>query len=237
MTSAPQRTAVILQSSYMPWKGYFDLIAQADVFILYDDVQYTRRDWRNRNRIKTLGGLQWLTIPVAVKGRYHQRICDTRIQDPAWARRHWQRLSQTYARTPGFSLYRERLATLYSTLEKESSLSRVNRACIETVCQILGISTPITWSMDYAVSGNPTERLVALCRQVGATRYLSGPSARDYLEPELFAAAGMELDYADYSAYPAYPQGAGPFEHGVSILDLLFHAGSDAPRYLKHIGP
>lgn len=226
------RTAVILQSSYIPWKGYFDLIYAADDFILFDDVQYTRRDWRNRNRIRTANGTQWLTIPVAVKGRYHQSVRDTRISDPAWAKSHWQRLRQAYAQAPYFDRYRERFEALYLGMS-ESSLSLVNRAFIEAICEVLGIKRRITWSMDYPLLEGRTERLVGLCRSTGATRYLSGPSARDYIDPVRFEEAGIQLAYFGYDGYPEYPQVHGGFEHAVSILDLIFNTGPDAVRYMK----
>jgi len=222
------KTVAIVQSSYIPWKGYFDLIRRADEFILLDDVQYTRRDWRNRNRIKTANGLRWLTIPVEVKGRYHQAIRDTVVSDPDWASRHWRQLRQSYRDAPYFDDYAARLEPLYLEC-RETHLSRVNRRFLDAICGWLGIGTPIRWSMDYEVVEGRSERLLSLCRQAGATRYLSGPSARDYLDVDRFAADGIEVAWMDYSHYPEYPQLHGPFEHGVSILDLLFMLGHGAP--------
>src|SRR5208283_1807000 len=92
------KSLAAIQSNYIPWKGYFDIINRVDEFMLYDDAQYTRRDWRNRNKIKTPRGLRWLTIPVRVKGKFHQKICETEISDPGWAAGHWQTLRQNYAR-------------------------------------------------------------------------------------------------------------------------------------------
>jgi hypothetical protein len=222
----------ILQSSYIPWKGYFDLIRAVDEFVLLDDVQYTRRDWRNRNRIKTRGGLLWLTIPVSVTGKYLQRIRDTQIEDAGWAHRHWRSITASYARAPHFEPYRAGLAELYARLADEGSLSLVNHAFISHICGLLGIHTRLRWSSDYTMAGGRTERLVEICRQADATEYLSGPSARAYIEPELFDRAGIALAYADYSGYPEYPQLYPPFEHGVSILALLFAVGDTAERYL-----
>lgn len=229
------KRVAIVQSSYIPWKGYFDLIRAADEFVLYDDVQFTRRDWRNRNRIKTAQGLAWLTIPVLSKGRYLQRICDTQVHDPDWARRHWSRLEQAYASAPHFPIYRSRIQSLYAAAAAETSLARINRGFIEGICDILGIATPIAWSMDYDLPEGRTARLVRLCRHLGATHYLSGPSARNYLLPGPFAAAGIALEFADYAGYPEYAQLHGPFEHRVTILDLLFNKGHDAPLHLKAV--
>ena len=230
---AGKRIAIV-QSNYIPWKGYFDLINSVDECILYDDAQYTTRDWRNRNRIKTREGLQWLSIPIQVAGRRTQRICDAEIGDPRWARKHWQTLRRSYARAPGFQAWSQRIADVYGG--DFIRLSDVNRRFIEVLCEMLGIRTTITWSADYDLSGGRSERLVGLCRQAGAAEYLSGPSARAYLDERLFAEAGIAVRYMDYTGYPEYPQLHGPFEHAVSILDLLFNAGPDATRFMKTFG-
>jgi hypothetical protein len=226
------RKAAIVQSNYIPWKGYFDMIRSVDEFILFDDVQYTRRDWRNRNRIKTPSGPAWLTIPVEVKGKYFQSIRDTRIADPAWTADHWKTLSHTYGRAPHFRRYAALVEDLYLGCN-ETHLSQVNHRFLTGLCTVLGIPTRITWSSDYRLLEGRTERLVDLCRQVGADEYLSGPAARCYIVPELFAEAGIRLSWMEYDGYPEYPQLFGPFEHGVSVLDLLFNCGPDAPRYLE----
>ena len=231
LVRADKRVAVI-QSNYIPWKGYFDIINLVDEFIIYDDRQYTRRDWRNRNIIKTANGLQWLTIPVQVKGRYEQRIDETLISDAGWAQRHWKSIAQAYAPAPYFDRYRDRIRSLYDH-QQEPKLSAVNRRFLEGVCAILGITTPISWSTAYPVSGDRTERLVELCRCAGARSYLSGPSARAYIDESKFRDVGIEVLYVDYSGYPEYPQLHGGFEHGVSVIDLIFNTGPDAPRYMK----
>jgi hypothetical protein len=222
----------IVQSNYIPWKGYFDLVNSVDEFILYDDMQFTRRDWRNRNLIKTPSGLQWLTIPVAVKGRYLQSICETEISDPNWGTRHWSTLSHNYSKAPFFDLYRPVFEPLYR--QQEQSLSKVNFGFLRAICGILGITTRISWSMDYRpLKEGKTERLVDLCRRAGGTHYISGPAARDYIEPHLFDEAGIDLSFFDYAGYPEYPPRFGKFEHGLSVLDLLFNTGPQAPRFMK----
>lgn len=226
------KIVAIVQSNYIPWKGYFDLIRSSDEFILYDEVQYTRRDWRNRNLIKTPQGLQWLTIPVQTRGQFEQRVCDVEVSDPAWGRQHWETIRRNYARTPFFELHRERLEPLYYD-ESLRSLSQINHRFLLAICEMLGIQTRITWSSDYQLVEGRTERLVDLCRQAGATRYLSGPSAQAYLDESLFAEAGIDVVYMDYAGYPEYPQSHPPFEHRVTVLDLLFHTGPEAPRYLQ----
>lgn len=233
MTAA--KRVAILQSSYIPWKGYFDIINMVDEFILFDDVQFTRRDWRNRNRIKTAAGLRWLTIPVKAKGRYLQRIDETEISDPTWAQAHWGALAQSYARASFFPAYADQFETLYRGLTSPS-LSVINRSLLEAVCEILGIRTRLSWSSDYPTAGSRSARLAGICGASGATTYISGPAARAYIEPEVFGRLGIALEYMDYAGYPEYPQVHPPFEHQVSVLDLLFNVGSAAPRYMKSFG-
>jgi hypothetical protein len=230
--SATTKRVAIVQSNYIPWKGYFDLIRLSDEFILYDDVQYTRRDWRNRNLIKTPTGLQWLTIPVEVKGKYHQRIRDTRISDPNWGRKHWATLLHNYGKAPSFGTYREIFERLYLTAS-DAFLSDVNRRFIDTIAPLVGIGTPIRWSSDYQLAEGRSERLLQLCLSAGATEYLSGPSAKGYLDEALFAEAGVSVIWMDYAGYLPYPQLFGEFQHGVTILDLLFNVGADAARFMR----
>lgn len=230
MPEAPKRVA-ILQSNYIPWKGYFDLINSVDEFILFDDMQYTRRDWRNRNKIVAPSGAQWLTIPVEAKGKYFQSIKDTRIADTSWSLRHWKTLSSFYGRAPFFGLCAKVLEPLYLSCT-ETHLSAINRRFLEAINEFLGIETTLTSSMDYELVDGKTERLVHLCRQAQATEYLSGPNARVYLDEDAFRAAGIAVRWMSYDGYPEYPQRREPFVHGVSILDLLFNTGADAPRYM-----
>lgn len=227
------KTVAIVQSSYIPWKGFFDLVNDADEVVLLDDVQYTRRDWRNRNRIKTAQGPVWLTIPVEVKGRYHQTIRETRIADQRWSRRHLDSLRHSYARAPHFAELEDTFVRAYDDAGSRDSLSEVNAGLIHMVCGLLGIATTISSSADFRLEDEPTGRLVSICVQAGAKRYLSGPSARAYLDESLFGTAGIEVAYVDYSGYPEYPQLYPPFVHEVSILDLLVHTGPDAPRFMK----
>jgi WbqC-like protein len=234
----------IVQSNYIPWKGYFDLINGVDEFILYDDAQYTRRDWRNRNMIKTPIGPMWLTIPVEVKGRYLQRICETRISDPDWMRRHWKSIAANYCRARYFQTYRDAFEDLY-VRATDPLLSRINHHFLTAICSILNIGTRLSWSSDYLYADagaecqveGKTERLVFLCKQTDATEYVSGPSARDYIDPQLFEDAGITLTFMDYSGYPEHEQLFPPFSHHVSIIDLLFNEGPHAVKYMKRFWP
>jgi len=230
------KKVAILQSNYIPWKGYFDMIAAVDEFILYDDMQYTRRDWRNRNQIKTPQGVQWFTVPVKVKGKYNQTIRETEIDGDDWASAHWQTLSQNYRRAPYFQEISAIFEPIY--LQRQyAHLSALNRDLIEAVCAYLGIATKISNSWDYQLIEGKTERLVDLCAQAGGTEYVSGPSAKDYIEAKLFAERGIRLSWFSYEGYSEYPQQWGEFTHGVTILDLLFNCGKDARRYMRFVRP
>lgn len=230
------KKVAILQSNYIPWKGYFDMIAAVDEFILYDDMQYTRRDWRNRNQIKTPQGVQWLTVPVQVKGKYEQKIKETAIDGSDWAIAHWKALAQNYRRTPHFDEVAIWLEPLY-IVESYTHISQLNRCFIEAICHYLGIKTVISNSWDYTLLDGKTERLADLCKQAGGTEYISGPAAKDYIEESVFTERGIKLAWFDYAGYPEYPQLWGEFTHGVTILDLLFNCGKDASRYMRYVRP
>lgn len=229
------KRVAIVQSNYIPWKGYFDLINLVDEFILFDDVQYTRRDWRNRNRIKTPAGPAWLTIPVRAKGRFDRPIREIEIDDLDWGASHWRAIAHNYARAPYFRAYRDRLEPLW-TEAREPLLSQVNERFLSALCGLLGIRTRLTRSMDYHVVAGKTERLVELCRQAGAAVYLSGPAARSYLDEEPFRQAGIVVEWMDYAGYPEYRQLFPPFDHYLSVVDLILNEGPAASRFLKSFG-
>ncbi len=225
------KRVAILQSNYIPWKGYFDIVGLVDEFIIYDEVQYTKNDWRNRNRIKTPSGLQWITIPVHQKW-LAQKISETKISNTKWATKNWNSLRANYARAPYFKTFSLLLENFYLTIESPY-LSEINVALIKLISEILGITTRITSSADYESKGDPTEKLIGLCKRANASHYLSGQAAKNYLRENLFKEEGIEIEWMDYHRYPEYPQLFPPFEHAVSILDLLFNVGHDAPNYMK----
>lgn len=229
------KKVAILQSNYIPWKGYFDIIASVDEFIFYDEMQYTKNDWRNRNKIKTPNGLHWLSIPVATKGHLTQdiRIIDAKIVDKKWANSHWNTIKQFYKKAPYFRDYADIFEKLYKECEQEEYLCRVNYKFIKAINEILGIKTKISFSQDYGLIEGKTERLVDLVKKAGGAEYLSGPAAKDYIVSKLFEEANIKLSWMDYSEYQEYPQLYPPFEHGVSILDLIFNCGPDARKYMK----
>ena len=226
------KRVAILQSNYIPWKGYFDLIDRVDEFILYDDMQYTRRDWRNRNKIKTPNGLQWLTIPVEVKGKYFQSIKDTKISNKDWQKKHWATITHNYAKAEYFRDYKDIFESLYLGCD-ETSLSQINYKFIMTINEILNIQTSIKWSSDFDLVDGKTERLLGICKDCKATEYISGPAAQGYLDETLFAGEGIQVAWMNYSGYKEYHQLYPPFEHGVSILDLIFNEGQGARQYMR----
>lgn len=226
------KKVAILQSSYIPWKGYFDLMNMVDEFVLYDNMQYTKRDWRNRNLIKTPKGCQWLSIPVEVSGNYYQKIKDTKVADKSWGKAHWGAIKCNYAKAPFFNHYKDLFEELYLN-SSEEYLSEINYKFLTQINKILGISTKISWSSNYELVDGKTERLIGLCLSTGATEYISGPAAKDYIEEELFLEASLKLSWMDYSGYDEYNQLHPPFIHGVSILDLIFNTGSDATKFMK----
>ncbi|HEX8517740.1 MAG TPA: WbqC family protein [Bacteroidia bacterium] len=223
----------ISQSNYIPWRGYFNAIDLVDEFVIYDDVQYTRRDWRNRNRIKTSKGDIWLTIPIEVKNRYFQKIEDARISDHSWAQHHWQSLKTNYSKSPYFKQYAPLFEALYLG-KTYTHLTEVNYDFIRLICSILKISTRISYSKDFNVlDGSKSEKLLRICKTLEATDYYSGPSAKNYLEESVFNQNNVNVHYFDFSGLEPYPQQFGSFSNNVSVLDLIFNTGPDAYKYLS----
>ena len=229
---------VVLQSSYIPWKGYFDLMKSADLFVVYDSVQYTKNDFRNRNRLKGPNNNVWLTIPVVTSGRLNQRIDEASVVDGHWARKHWMTVTQALGKRPHFEQYRKDWEQWYTEAGDLKFLHDINLLFLKGMAHQLSISTPIVNSSEFNVSINSsnssaTERLVDLCRAAGTTTYISGPAGLNYLELDQFRDAGISVALINYSEYPNYPQLNTPFIHQVSALDLLANAGGEASVHLK----
>ena len=225
------KKVAILQSNYIPWKGYFDMIAAVDEFILYDDVQFTKNDWRNRNKIKTPRGVEWISVPVGQNiGR---RICDVTLPSRGWQEKHWKTLEANYRRAPFFKEVAKVIEPLYRG-RSYAGLSELNSVLIEAICRYLNIQTKLSHSWDYSMAEGRVERLIDICIKAGATHYISGPAAKDYLDESAFSSHGIRISWFDYSGYPEYPQLWGAFEHRVCILDLLFNCGHSSNRYMKY---
>lgn len=222
----------ISQSNYIPWIGYFDLMASVDHFILYDDMQYTRRDWRNRNKIGTPQGAKWLTVPVEVKGRYHQSIRETQIADESWALKHWRTLEGNYSKSPYFRDVATWLKPLYLD-HSYSHLSVLNRTLLTATARYLGINTEIGDSADFELISGKSERLADLCQQMDASVYVSGPAAREYLDLAQFSTRGVAVSWFEYPRYSNYPQQWGDFVYGLSIVDLMFNLGRNTMSHFE----
>jgi hypothetical protein len=225
---------VILQPSYIPWRGYFDQIRRADLFIFYDDIQYDKHGWRNRNQIKTHQGKQWLTIPVHAKGvTQGVPVKEVRIDwSKPWARSHQKALTIAYGKAPWFKDYLPLLESMYQRHDEFLADFTIETSIL--LARELGFtSTRFMRSSQMAgLEGKKTDRVISVLQQVGATHYICGPSASSYMEPEKFARAGITFEYIQYD-YPEYPQLHPPYDPYVSILDLLFMAGPRAGEFFQ----
>lgn len=221
----------ILQSNYIPWKGYFDIIAAVDEFIIYDDVQFTKNDWRNRNKIKTASGFDWISIPVGKNIK--RKICEVIIPNNGWQSRHWKALELSYSNAPHFLEITEFLKPLYLDNQYET-LTELNVSFINAICNFLNIKTKISHSWEYGGAGGRSERLIDICLKAGATEYISGPSAKNYLDETFFLKNNINISWFDYCDYPVYPQLWGNYQNEVTILDLLFNCGRDSYKYMKN---
>ncbi|MBN1333293.1 MAG: WbqC family protein [Synergistales bacterium] len=225
-----KKAIAILQSNYIPWKGNFDMINMVDEYVILDDVQYTKRDWRNRNRIITRDGIMWLTIPVKNKS-FQQKIMDTQIVSDDWAERHWRLVEQSYGKAPFFPGLENSIRHMYEKASMEIYLSRINYIFLEGICRLMRIPTPLRWSVDFEPKGEKSARILHICVKAGAGEYLSGPAAKDYLDLQAFEEKGISLRWMCYEGYPEYEQLHGyPFSHNVSILDLLFCTGVEGAK-------
>ena len=207
----------INQSNYISWRGYFDMIKSVDLYILYDDVQYTRRDWRNRNKIKTPHGPKWLTVPVSVRGKYHQKIKDTCVSDNNWNTKHLKTIKGCYSKSECYKDVFPFIEELYMTANYET-ISEINYHFISGICNYLDIDTQIVFSSIYDLSvEEKTSRLVDICKQAGASEYISGPLAKDYITKDKFDAENIKLTWMNYDEYPEYPQLYGDFVQKLSL--------------------
>lgn len=228
---------VILQPSYIPWRGVFDQIRRVDVFVFYDDVQYDKHGWRNRNRIKSPQGGQWLTIPVHNQGVVVENTPINEIEiawEHDWAAKHLRAIRQNYGKTPFFNDYAGWLEDVYS--RRPALLADFTIPLTIEIARLLGIThTQFLRSSTLCASGHKTDRLIEILTGLGATHYISGPSARSYIEEEKFKNANITLEFLEYN-YPEYVQLYPPYDPYVSVLDLLFMTGPEAPAYLQERG-
>jgi hypothetical protein len=220
-----------IQSNYLPWRGYFDFIKSCDVFVILDDVQYTARDWRNRNKIKTKEGTPWITVPVVFSRLNATTVANTPINDSMpWVEQHKNLLTYAYSKAPYFLNYSEDLFSLIEMPAK--TISELNVRLIKWALEKLNIKTKIILSTELKSRNEKSLRLLDIVKQLDGTRYLSGPAAKDYLQIDLFNQAGIGVEFKKYG-YPPYPQLSGEFQDYLSIVDLLFNVGPDSYKYLE----
>lgn len=220
----------ILQSNYLPWKGVFDMINQVDIFVFYEDVQYTKDDWRNRNKIKTPQGLKWLTVPVK-KAPLETKIFEIEIfNGEDWQQKHYNLIKNNYIKAPYFQDYHFILEEIYLK-KKWDKLSDLNIYSTKLIADVLGIKTEFINSTDLKTTGVKDDKIISICKQLNATHYLSGPAAKAYIKEDKFKNANIELEYINYE-YPEYKQLYGAFEHKVTVLDVIFNCGPNSPKYI-----
>ncbi|MEA2104724.1 MAG: WbqC family protein [Candidatus Cloacimonadota bacterium] len=219
----------ILQSNYIPWKGYFHILEKADHFVFLDSVQYTCCDWRNRNKIKTPSGTIWLTVPT--NGTQSMKIDEVQIDSSKnWQERHLKSLQMSYGKCDYFHKYFELIKNILQT--DWESISELNQFLIMEICKYLNIKTKFSNSTEYKLENGKNEKIISIVKQLGGTHYVTGPAAKSYIIPLLFEENGITLTYMDYSHYGEYKQPWGKFDHQVSILDLLFCEGPNSPKYI-----
>ena len=223
--------AAVHQPQYLPWLGYFHKIAKCDVFVFLDDVQYKKREFQNRNKIKTASGPLWLTVPVLTKGAYSQNINEVKTDttEHHWENSHWKSIELNYRHSPFFKEHAGFFSELYA--KKWDSLMNVSLEIIRYTLKYLAINTPIKMSSEFALSSASTQRIIDLCKAIGAGTYLSGAGGKDYMDTSLFAQQNITLEFQQFN-HPQYPQQYGAFEPYLSIIDLLFNCGPDSRKIL-----
>tara|TARA_R100000951_G_scaffold97846_3_gene87632 strand:- start:156 stop:839 length:684 start_codon:yes stop_codon:yes gene_type:complete len=223
---------IITQSNYIPWKGYFSAMREATHLVLYDDMQYTKRDWRNRNMLITPNGPKWLSIPINVKGKYHQKINKTQVSDNNWGHNHWNFIKNNYIKSPYFKEYQHHFIDLYLN-PSSLYLSDINLDFIKKIITLLEIDIKIISSKEFNLKGDKTEKLVNVCKELNAEKYYTGPAAKNYMDESLFINNNIEIEYYNSSGYPEYKQQWDGFDHAVSILDMFFNLGPETIKYFN----
>ncbi len=224
---------VIMQPSYLPWLGYFDLFLKSDLFLVYDNVQFDKDGWRNRNRIKTPNGPQWLTVPVLTKGQDWPTNKEIKINNKEpWKRKHLNGLKMNYAKAPHFQEIYALFEPIYA--QEWESLLDLNMACIRTMNDYLGITTPFQFSSDLNLDlpEEKNQKLIEICKHLKADQFYEPEGGKGYIDAECFKSQGIDLTFQNFQ-HPVYPQLHGPFVPFLSTVDLLFNCGKESIHYLK----
>jgi hypothetical protein len=224
------KTIGILQPGYLPWLGFFEQLYRSDIFVIYDDVQYDKHSWRNRNRIKTPTGPIWLTVPVLTRGKSGQLVSETLIDNRShWGEKHLKALQANYARAPFFKEYYPVLGSVLSTPQER--LADLDAALIQKIAGLLNLKTEIIRSSQLNIQGDKINRLISLCRHFGAGVFYEGKAGEDYIEPREFGKNGIRVEFQNYQ-HPVYRQLHGEFVSHLSIADLLFNHGPESLKIL-----
>lgn len=233
-----QKSVVVLQSNYLPWRGYFSLIASSHECIIYDSRQFTKNDWRNRNRLRFAEGFRWLTIPVHTAGRFGQAIYDVEISDTGWGTRHVAIIDQLLGAAPYFAVVRNELLPVLERCSSLATLHEVNLALMRACADLAGIATRFSLDSEYDVSGDsPTARVAGLVQQAGGSRYVTGPAGLSYLDLAEFSSRGIAVDVIDYGSLEPYPQQFDGFEAGVSVIDYFANVSPADYRFVASTRP
>jgi hypothetical protein len=225
---------IITQSNYIPWKGYFTTMKYATHIVLYDDAQYTKRDWRNRNKIITQKGPTWLTIPIDVKGKFNQKVNEAKVKNNQWPIDHWNKIRENYKKAPHFKQYSKHFEDIYlKELPKYEYLSDINRFMLVTCVDLLGIDIEILDSREFDIRGGKTGKLINICKDLEAGEYFTGPAAKGYMEENLFDENNIKLTYYDLENFPEYNQSWDGFSHYISVLDMFFNLGDETSKYFN----
>jgi hypothetical protein len=228
-----EKTIVILQPGYLPWLGFFDQMSRSNIFVYYDDVQFDKRGWRNRNRIKSPNGPFWLTVPVFYKRSTLPLILDVQIDNSSnWVKKQLETVRQYYAKALYFDCYFPHIQGLL--MKPWKYLIDLNLNTVDYLCGALGLSTMIHRSSELGITGGKTERLVNICKYFGATSYLTGDAAKSYLDLSVFFHAQVKVNWHNYQ-HPVYQQQFGTFVPFLSILDLLMNVGNGSLSLLRNI--
>ena len=223
---------IITQSNYIPWKGFFRGMINATHFVYYDEMQYTKRDWRNRNILISEGGPKWITIPVKTKGNFFQKISDVYVSDKEWGKNHWNFIENNYKSSPFFETYKNIFQPLYLNPVSEN-LSEINLSFIKVILSLLEIDIKIISSKEFKLKGDKTEKLLNICKELNADNYITGSAAKNYINSDLFESNSININYLNYNDFKEYKQNWNGFDHNVSILDMFFNLGYDTIKHLK----
>lgn len=216
----------ILQPGYLPWLGFFEQIYRSDMFVFYDDVQYDKNGWRNRNRIRTASGVQWLTVPVLLKNESKQIIKDVKINNQEnWRKKHLTSIRTNYSKGEYFNDYFPLLEKIYA--REWNYLIDLNMELVYVLCDMLGLKKPFKFSSELDVEGDKNSRLVNICNKLGANKFYEGQTGKEYINMDVFKSAGIEVEFQNYK-HPEYSQLYGDFIPYLSVIDLLFNEGSQS---------